>query len=230
MMQKRILFLYLLLLPTLLFCEDFSRAMQTKLSTRGEKIANIYCDKEKLQLITLNKDKEKITKSIKNACPDLDKDELLSLEIYISRQNATHPREKTLGTIPKDAKCPTCGMIVSLYPKWAAEMKFGDRSIFFDGVKDMMRYYLQRADFVYERKNITQMRVQDFYTLEPLDATKAFYVIGSNVRGPMGNEFIPFYSYKGAKTFLQDHHARSIIKFEDITPKMIKNMQKVHLK
>ena len=46
---------------------------------------------------------------------------------------------------------------------------------------------------------------------------KAFFVVGSDVHGPMGNEFIPFKNIQDAKVFKIDHHGRKIIKFTDIT-------------
>ena len=43
--------------------------------------------------------------------------------------------------VPEDAKCPVCGMFVSKYPKWVAQIKIKmDIYHYFDGVKDMMKF------------------------------------------------------------------------------------------
>ncbi len=47
---------------------------------------------------------------------------------------------------PRD-RCPVCGMFVSKYPNWIAQIEFKDGSReFFDGPKDMFRYYLKRPE------------------------------------------------------------------------------------
>ena len=53
-------------------------------------------------------------------------------------------------------------------------------------------------------------------TLEKLDAKEAFYVHGSNVFGPMGEEFIPFKDEAKANSFMKDHAGKGVIKFDEI--------------
>lgn len=219
--------LILFLLPIFLYSQQLSTAMQTQLLTKGKKIANILCQKDKLKQIKLSNNQKDITTLISMACTELDEREISALKYYLKNQNRTDIAQK-LPPPPKHTKCPACGMIVSLYPKWIAVMGLNDKKLYFDGVKDMMRYYLQKADFKYERKNITHMQVQDFYTLTLVDAKKAFYVIGADIRGPMGNDFIPFRTKEKATIFLQDHHAKSVVTFKDISPKLIKELQRLH--
>ncbi len=63
--------------------------------------------------------------------------------------------------------------------------------------------------------------VKDYYTQISIDALKAFYVIWSDVYGPMGHEPIPFEKEVDAKRFLEDHKGRKILRFKDITQKVI---------
>ena len=45
-------------------------------------------------------------------------------------------------------KCPVCGMFVAKYPDFVARISFKDGSYaFFDGVKDMMKYYFNLAKY-----------------------------------------------------------------------------------
>jgi nitrous oxide reductase accessory protein NosL len=88
-------------------------------------------------------------------------------------------------------------------------------------VKDMMKFYIFDVDFPYDRSKITQTEVTDFYTLQAIDAKQAFYVIGSDVFGPMGNELIPFLTKEAAQNFMTDHRGEKIILFEEITPKLV---------
>ena len=119
--------------------------------------------------------------------------------------------------VPKDAKCPICGMFVAKYPQWVA-MFDGDKKFYFDGVKDMMKY-------AYARKiGGDKLYVSDYYKLSKLEATKAFYVIGSNVYGPMGSELIPFSTQDEALSFSRDHNGQKVISFDEITEVMVKNL------
>jgi len=123
--------------------------------------------------------------------------------------------------VPLDAKCPVCGMFVSKYPKWSA--KIGE--YYFDGVKDMMKFYFEPSKYTKHKHNLDEIYVTDYYTLKKIDGKKAFYVVGSDILGPMGNELIPFENLNKAKEFLSDHRGKNIIKFEDITQKIIKELR-----
>jgi nitrous oxide reductase accessory protein NosL len=123
--------------------------------------------------------------------------------------------------VPKKAKCPVCGMFVSKYPKWAALIDINGKEYYFDGVKDMMKFFIFDVDFPYDRNKIIKIEVTDFYTLQALDAKQAFYVIGSDVYGPMGNELIPFQTKKAAQNFMSDHRGEKIIRFDQISPKLV---------
>ncbi|BCB97037.1 nitrous oxide reductase accessory protein NosL [Dissulfurispira thermophila] len=120
-------------------------------------------------------------------------------------------------------KCPVCGMFVSKYPDWTAQIIFADGTYaVFDGVKDMMKYYLnmKRYNPAKDIKDIEAIYVKDYYSLKDIDGKKAFYVIGSSIYGPMGKEFIPFEAEDDAKVFLKDHKGDRIIKFKDIASVM----------
>ena len=132
----------------------------------------------------------------------------------------------------KDEKCPICGMFVYKYPKWVAQIFFKDKNrtyhYSFDGVKDMMKFYLKSVDNKeyknFKKKSITKMLVSDYYTQKSIDATFAFYVIGSDIFGPMGKELIAFKSYLDAKIFKKDHRGVKIIKFKEINKSLISKL------
>ena len=120
--------------------------------------------------------------------------------------------------IPKDVKCPVCGMFVAKYANWAATIKTDKETFYFDGVKDMMKFYFEPTKYSKDSNTKdSSIFVTDYYTLEQIDAKNAFYVVGSNVMGPMGNELIPFKDENSAKEFSKDHMGKKIFKFEEIT-------------
>ncbi len=134
----------------------------------------------------------------------------------------------TIGAIqvrpsPKD-KCPVCGMFVAKYPGFVAEILFKDGSYaVFDGAKDMFKFYfnLKKYQPKKDRSDIDRIFVTDYYQLTFIAAAKAYYILGSDVFGPMGKELVPVEDEARAKTFMSDHKGRSILRFEDITPELI---------
>lgn len=208
----------IVLFATGLSAESISLAKIVKESQKGQKIVEILCDKKKLP--STNGTIEQLMSKIKTskACPKLSKSKLKAVAYFVS--NGSMELTKTHISVPADAKCPVCGMIISKYPKWAGFMQVGDKKHYFDGVKDMMKYYIFDADFPYDRKKITKFRATDFYTLESIAAKDAYFVLGSDVRGPMGNELVPFKTKKEAENFTNDHKGQKILRFLDITPKI----------
>ena len=208
-----------LLLSGIVFAESISPAKAARLSKKGEKIVKTLCEKEKLPKASGSIEELMLKIEKSTACPKLSRSRLQSVAYYLS--NGSMKLNSKSITVPKEAKCPVCGMFVGKYPKWAATMKIDGKVYYFDGVKDMMKYYIFDGDFPYDRSKISAMTVTDFYTLEGIPAKEAFYVTGSNVYGPMGNELIPFKSREEAANFMQDHQGEKIVRFDQITPKMV---------
>ena len=183
-------------------------------SKKGEKIYSILCDKKAIELLSYTS-KEKLANLIKtkNLCSNIDEKKLQNVVEFLTQKEI-----KTIKTvkIPKDAKCQICGMFVAKYPKWVATIKDKNGKIYyFDGVKDMMKYYFK------SKKPDVRILVNNYYTTKPIDATKAWYVVGGDVYGPMGNELIAFKTKEDAEIFLNEHHGEKIVKFADITQTLI---------
>lgn len=129
---------------------------------------------------------------------------------------------------PAQAKCPVCGMFVARYPDWTGAIVYRDATtVYFDGPKDLFTYYLNpgKYDPARKRSDIAALRVKDYYSLAFIDGRQAFYVIGSDVRGPMGKELVPFAGRGDAEGFLQDHLGKKILRFEQITPATLKALE-----
>ena len=127
----------------------------------------------------------------------------------------------------KTDKCPVCGMFVSKYPDFLVQVIFRDGAYaFFDGAKDMFKYYfnLNKYNPSKEISDIAVIYVTDYYSMNPIDGRKAFYVAESNVFGPMGKELIPFEKEPEAKEFQADHAGKKIIRFDGVTPDLIKGL------
>jgi len=128
--------------------------------------------------------------------------------------------------LPRD-KCPVCGMFVAKYPEWIGQIIFKDGSYtVFDGAKDLFKYCLNLKKYNPSRTlaDIAAAYVTDYYRLEPIHAFSAYFVIGSDVYGPMGRELIPFDKMDAAREFMKDHGGRAILHFREVTPEILKGL------
>ncbi|NVK19629.1 MAG: nitrous oxide reductase accessory protein NosL [Methylocystaceae bacterium] len=127
---------------------------------------------------------------------------------------------------PRDV-CPVCGMFVAKYPDWVASILFQDGHVdHFDGAKDFFKYIMDLKKYAQGRtkEDIVGMGVTDYYEVKLIDATKALYVVGSDVYGPMGHEFIPHPTQADADEFYKDHKGKRILTFENITKALVYNL------
>ena len=130
-----------------------------------------------------------------------------------------HPTEKD--------KCPVCGMFVYKYPDWVGEIIFADGSVlFFDGAKDLFKYLfnMKKYESVKTPKDIAAIFVTEYYDMQMIDARSAFFVIGTDVYGPMGRELIPCKTREEAEEFKKDHKGREILTFEQVKPAVIEKL------
>ena len=127
---------------------------------------------------------------------------------------------------PKDT-CPVCGMFVAKYPEWIGTVLYKDgHAHHFDGAKDLFKYLLDLQKWAPDHRasEIERIAVTEYYSLARIDARSAFYVIGSDVLGPMGHELIPLQSQADAEAFLKDHQGVAILRFDQVNKPLLLNL------
>ena len=128
--------------------------------------------------------------------------------------------------ISPQERCPVCGMFVAKYPNWITQVRLNNTTVkFFDGVKDLMAFHFNPASFGAPGQTAKEIWVKDYYTLAWIDGRSAWYVIGSDVYGPMGHEFIPFSSAGAAENFRKDHKGTRVVRFDEITEPLVQSMR-----
>jgi len=130
--------------------------------------------------------------------------------------------------VSKKDKCPVCGMFVYKHPKWVAFIYYEKdgklKYLAFDGIKDMMKFYFEPnkwGKYKSIKSKIKKIIVRDYYSLKPILAKSAWYVVGSDVYGPMGNELIPLKTEAEAKNFMADHKGKKLLRFSEITKELV---------
>jgi copper chaperone NosL len=131
-------------------------------------------------------------------------------------------------TATKADKCPVCGMFVAKYPDFLAQIIFIDGShALFDGAKDMFKYFfaIEKYNAAKKRSDIASIYVTDYYSMAPIDGRAAWYVVDSDVFGPMGRELMPFQRETDATEFMKDHAGKQLLRFDGVTPDLIKRLE-----
>lgn len=149
---------------------------------------------------------------------------LLTLVLVLPPAVTSGAEGTAAGPTSRD-KCPVCGMFVAKYKDFIGRIGFPDGSaVFFDGAKDMFKYIFDVPRYTPNRKasDMVSIQVTDYYSLALIDARSAFYVVGSNVYGPMGKELIPFAGEGDAREFMVDHAGKEILRFDDVKPELVK--------
>lgn len=122
---------------------------------------------------------------------------------------------------PRDL-CPVCGMLVSKYPNWAAVALWKDGSAsHFDGAKDLFRLLRDLPRYGRRPGTLAAAAVTEFYDLKLIPVSSAWFVLGSDVLGPMGHELVPLGSLGDAEAFASDHKGSKIVREADITPNLL---------
>ena len=143
-------------------------------------------------------------------------EDALAWYLWDKKKIHTSPAKVIVFGYTKKDKCPVCGMFVYKYPKWVAMGRDAkDKALYFDGVKDMLKYYFTH------KKDTVRLYAQDYYSKKIIELHNAWLVLGSDVYGPMGEEIIPFADKKDAESFLLDHHGKRIVRLQQLDKKSV---------
>lgn len=150
---------------------------------------------------------------------------LLTLLLLFSTASIAEPVELP-DPGPKDT-CPVCGMFVAKYPEWIGTVLYQDgHAHHFDGAKDLFKYLLDMPQWAPKHRveDIATIGVTEYYGLTRIDARSAWYVIGSDVLGPMGHELVPLETREDAEEFMRDHTGKRILRFDEVAFPLLKKL------
>lgn len=121
---------------------------------------------------------------------------------------------------PDPTRCAQCGMRVADAPRWNAGLtaKDGRRRIF-DTPACMLRFARGSAG-----RGATSAWVRDYYGQKRVPAAGAFFVVGSDVLGPMGHDLVPVADRPAAERFLREHHGRRILRFAEVDRRQLETL------
>ncbi len=127
----------------------------------------------------------------------------------------------------KDTTCLVRHFKVYENPKWVSKIELQNgKKIYFSSPKSMFEFYFRPGKWfdvgVKSEDDFKDILVTDFETLTPVKAKGAFYVYGSNVTGPAGDDLVAFNSYAAAEKFSKEHNGNRILGFRDVSDALIR--------
>ncbi len=123
-----------------------------------------------------------------------------------------------------NATDPIYGLKIDKYPKFEADviLKSG-KKIRFCCVKSMLHFYYKPWHFpeygVKDPSQIQKMVVRDYLDATTVDAKHAWYVFGSRVVGPHGDDLIPLATRTKAELFVKRFGGSKIMDFKEVLSK-----------
>ena len=127
----------------------------------------------------------------------------------------------------KDTTCLVRQIKVYKDPAWVAKIELNNgKDIFFSSPKSMFEFYFRPGKWyelgVKSEKDFKNILVTDFKTLKSVKAKGAFYIYGSNVTGPAGDDLVAFNSYAAAEEFSKKHNGKRILGFRDVSDALVR--------
>lgn len=114
-------------------------------------------------------------------------------------------------TSAERARCERCGMYTDMAPNWrAGATTRAGKPVEFDGPKCLVEWLRTNA-----RETSGEPWVTEYYSQTRRPAAESFFVVGSDVRGPMGAEFVPLASRADAQRFLAEHHGAEVLTWSE---------------
>ena len=114
-------------------------------------------------------------------------------------------------------KCPLCSMYPARYPDFNCQIVFKDGSYeAFDSAIGLLVYLHFPDKTGMALKPVAGVYFKDYLKQGWLEAEKAYFVTGSDIRGPMGIQFLPVDSQKAAEQIKKQANGKDVIHFKMI--------------
>lgn len=118
------------------------------------------------------------------------------------------------GTAEAQQRCDLCGMRVESSSGWRAGGRDASgAALAFDTPKCLFRRH-------HERGPVSEPWVIEYYSQERRPARELFFVIGTDLQGPMGRDLVPVAGREAADRMLREHHGDRVLTFEEVTPEV----------
>ncbi len=113
-------------------------------------------------------------------------------------------------------RCPICGMYPARYPQHKCQLTLANgKVVHFCATHCLFKYLGIYQEYTDSAIKNNQIWVIDYATSQWVYAQNAYYLIGTDVKGPMGKEALPFINKRDAQEF-QAKHGGKILNFANL--------------
>lgn len=114
-------------------------------------------------------------------------------------------------------RCEICGMAIDADSGWRAGAVGASGPLAFDTPKCLFRY-------THRHGSVEGPWVTEYYSQERRPAARLFYVVGSDLEGPMGRDLVPVGGAPEAERFASDHHGTQVLAYGEVTPEVVADL------
>jgi nitrous oxide reductase accessory protein NosL len=111
-------------------------------------------------------------------------------------------------------------MLVDERPRWIAGLN--------NAAGKQQRFCSPRCMFAWMRgphgSGCTDPWVTEYYTQKIAKVDEVFFIVGSDVIGPMGKSLVPVAGKEEAERFLEDHLGERIVTADEVTLELLKEI------
>jgi nitrous oxide reductase accessory protein NosL len=109
-------------------------------------------------------------------------------------------------------RCERCGMFTDANPRWTAgAIAAGGRDVHFDAPRCMFAWLQATSGIGAEGPWVTE-----YYSQRKRPAAFVWYVVGSDVVGPMGPDLVPVGDEAAAERFRVEHQGRQVLRYDAV--------------
>jgi nitrous oxide reductase accessory protein NosL len=135
--------------------------------------------------------------------------------------------EKVIMDFTKETRCLVRNFSVYKNPKWVAKIELQNgKKIFFSSPKSMFEFYHRPGKWfdvgVKNENDFKSITVTDFLSLKPINAKNAYFIYGTNVTSPAGDDLISIGNEESAKNFAKKHNGKRIFQFNQVSDALIR--------
>jgi copper chaperone NosL len=138
------------------------------------------------------------------------------------QQNTATEGIQTAKTANGNTSCGNCGMKSLDYPQWHVK-KVATQTAALSYYCSPRCMFLQVNQANSPVNSTDSLFVVEYYDQHFIDARKAYYVIDSDISGPMGSDLVPLADQKAASYFLEEHKGKKIVQFTEVTNEILSN-------
>lgn len=112
-------------------------------------------------------------------------------------------------------------------PRWVGMIKVrGGKVVYFSSPKSLFEFYHRPGKWfdvgVKSERDFAEIIVTDYETLKPINAETAYFIYGSQIISPAGDDLVAIKTKEAAEAFSKKYGGKRIFKFDEVSDPLIR--------